>query len=69
MHKAKDELVWVKVVSIFPIATNNTKTTHVVKYYKTEANEEYCLFEYVMDWNNGGTVNNFYGNETNLLFK
>ena len=52
----KDELEWVKVISI---DSNNCKNTHVVKYYKTDSNQEYYLFEYVMACNNGTIVNNF----------
>lgn len=65
----KDELVWAKVVNIFPIATNNTKTTHVVKYYKTDVNERYCLFEYVMARNNGIRVENFYEHHWKEIMK
>lgn len=59
----KDELVWAKIISIFPLDSNNSKNTHVVKYYKTDSNEEYYLFEYVMACNNGTIVNNFNKNQ------
>ena len=37
---AKDELIWTKIISVFPLAKNNSKTTHIVKYYKTKDDEE-----------------------------
>ena len=43
----KDGLIWTKIISIFPLATNNTKSTHLVNYYKTESDEEYYIFEYI----------------------
>lgn len=55
----KDELVWTKIINIFPYATDNFKTTHIVKRYKTESDEEYFLFEYIMADNNGNIVDNF----------
>lgn len=54
-----DELIWTKIISIFTVATNSPKTTHVVKYYKTESAEEYYIFEYIMADNNGTIVNDF----------
>ncbi|MBU3183101.1 hypothetical protein [Clostridium psychrophilum] len=30
----KDELIWTKIITIFPLTANN-KSTHLVKYYKT----------------------------------
>ncbi|MBU3181132.1 hypothetical protein [Clostridium psychrophilum] len=66
---AKDELIWVKVVSIFPLEIKNTRTTHIVKYYKTDANDRYCLFEYVMARNNGSMVDNFYEHHWKEIIK
>jgi len=54
----KDELVWTKVISINPLDTNNTKIIHIVKYYKTETEEEYYIFEYINTENNGFMVDN-----------
>lgn len=56
----KDELIWTKIISIFPTATNNTKTTHIVKYYQTKC-EEYYIFEYIEAENNGNIVTQFQG--------
>ena len=53
-----DELVWTKIISIKPFYTRN-KSTHVVKYYKTESDEEYYIFEYIRADNNGNFVGNF----------
>ena len=66
---AKDELIWTKIISIFPLATNNTKSTHLVKYYKTESDEEYYIFEYIMAENNGCIVNNFNGYHWSEIIK
>jgi len=56
-----DELIWTKIISISTVATNSSKTTHVVKYYKTESAEEYYIFEYILADNNGTIVNDFNG--------
>ncbi len=66
---AKDKLIWTKIISIFPLATNNTKSTHLVKYYKTESDEEYFIFEYIMAENNGCIVNNFNGYQWSEIIK
>ncbi|MBU3181129.1 hypothetical protein [Clostridium psychrophilum] len=65
----KDELVWTKIITIFQDATDNFKTTHIVKRYKTESDEEYFLFEYIMADNNGNIVNNFNGYHWNEIVK
>jgi len=56
----KDKLIWTKIISIFPTATDNTKTTHIVKYYQNES-EEYYIFEYIDALNNGNVVTQFQG--------
>jgi len=53
----KDKLVWTKIININSFS--NTKSTHLVKYYKTETKEEYYIFEYISADNNGITVDNF----------
>ncbi|HEY8890564.1 MAG TPA: hypothetical protein VIM70_09945 [Clostridium sp.] len=53
----KDELVWTKIISIYPL-TKNSKSTHLVKYYKTDLDEEYYIFKYIMS-NNGNIADNF----------
>lgn len=57
----EDELIWTKIIRINPYSRDNTESVHVVKYYKTEEDEEYYLFEYIMADNNGRIVNNFNG--------
>ncbi|MBC2580611.1 hypothetical protein [Clostridium sp. DJ247] len=57
----KDELVWTKIVTINPYPHHFESSYHVVKYYKTEDDEEYYLFEYIMADNKGAIVNNFNG--------
>lgn len=64
-----DELVWTKIIRINPFGRDNTESTHVVKYYKTEDKEEYYLFEYIMADNNGNIVNNFNGHYWNEIVK
>ena len=54
----KDELIWTKIISIYTYAIDNKKSTHLVKYYKTEAYEEYYIFKYIRD-NNGHIVDEF----------
>jgi hypothetical protein len=66
---AEDELGWTKIINIFPYATDNSKTTHIVKYYKTESDEEYYLFEYIMADNNGSIVNDFNGYQWSEIIK
>jgi len=53
----KDKLVWTKIININLFA--NTKSMHLVKYYKTESKEEYYIFEYIRADNNGVNVDNF----------
>lgn len=57
----KDELIWTKIIRINPFERDNTESTHIVKYYKTEDDKEYYIFEYIMADNNGNIVNNFNG--------
>jgi len=54
----KDELVWTKIISIYPYAIDNIRSTHLVEFYKTEAYEEYYIFKYIRD-NNGRIVDDF----------
>ena len=64
----KDELIWTKIITIFPLNANN-KSTHLVKYYKTGSNEEYYVFEYVIADNNGSIVNDFSGYQWSEIIK
>lgn len=57
----KDKLDWTKVITISPLDTNSTKSTHIIRYYKTESEEEYYIFEYIIADNNGLMVDNFDG--------
>ncbi|MFT5872890.1 MAG: hypothetical protein ACI8WT_001828 [Clostridium sp.] len=57
----KDKLDWTKIITINPLATNSTKSTHIIRYYKTESEEEYYIFEYIIADNNGLMVDNFDG--------
>lgn len=57
----KDKLEWTKVIIINPLAINNTKSIHIVKYYKTESEEEYYIFEYIIADNNGLMIDKFDG--------
>lgn len=65
----KNELVWTKIIRIKPYYSLKDECTHVVKYYKTEAGEEYYLFDYIMADNNRGIVNNFNGHHWNEIVK
>lgn len=53
----KDILIWTKIISIFTSATNNIKSTHLVKHYKREYGEEYYIFEYIVAENNQKSTN------------
>lgn len=55
----EDELQWARMITIECGLDN--KTTHVVRYYTTEDDREYYLFEYIDVENNGSIVNNFNG--------
>lgn len=55
----KDKLEWTKVIIINPLAIDNTKSIHIVKYYKTESEEEYYIFEYIIADNNGIMIDKF----------
>ncbi|MCB2292455.1 hypothetical protein LGK95_02730 [Clostridium algoriphilum] len=55
----KDELVWTKIISTYPYAKDNNRSTHLVKYYKTQFNEEYYIFKYIKTNNNGYIVDDF----------
>lgn len=57
----KDRMDWTKIITISPVATNSIKSTHIVKFYKTESEEEYYIFDYIMADNNGLMVDNFDG--------
>lgn len=65
----KDELVWTKVICVYPLDTNNNKSVHIVKYYKTESEEEYYIFEYIIADNNGLMIHNFDGFHWNEIIK
>jgi len=58
-NTVKDELIWTKIITICPLTRDNNKSTHLVKYYKTETKEEYYIFEYINADNNGLRVENF----------
>ncbi|NFG97912.1 hypothetical protein FDC49_01875 [Clostridium sporogenes] len=57
----KDEEVWTKIIKIDSMRSWLRDSYHVVKYYKTEDDEEYYLFEYIMADNNGMIVTHFRG--------
>jgi len=65
----KDKLVWNKIITVNPLVTNDTKSTHIVKYYKTGSSEEYYIFEYIMADNNGLKLDNFDGHHWRELIK
>jgi len=58
-----DDLVWTRIISIYPFSKDNSKITHLVKYYKNEFDKEYYIFKYKRTGNNdniSGTFNDFY---------
>ena len=57
----KDELKWTKIIIVNPLPINNSKSVHIVKYYKTISNEEYYIFDYITADNNGLVVDKFDG--------
>lgn len=57
----KDELVWSRIITIYPLMANNNKSIHIVKYYKTKSDEEYYIFKYITADNNGLKIDNFDG--------
>lgn len=51
-HSCKDKLIWAKIISIKPYINENT-SAHIVKYYKTNNEKEYYLFNYIIADDNG----------------
>lgn len=55
----EDELVWSKLITIETEWDNIKSSTHLVKYYKTDEDKEYYLFEYLVADNNGRNLSNY----------
>lgn len=57
-YSDKDELIWAKIISIKPY-TNESSSNHIVKYYKTNNENEYYLFNYIIADDNGRNLCNY----------
>jgi len=55
----KDELIWTKIITICPYSSEISRSTHIVKYYKAEAEKEYYIFNYIRADNNGLMIDNY----------
>ncbi|APU60747.1 hypothetical protein [Clostridium botulinum] len=64
-----DEEIWTKIIKIDSLRSWLGDSYHLVKYYKTECDEEYYLFEYIMADNNGMIVTHFRGEHWSQIIK
>lgn len=69
-HSDKDKLIWAKIISIKPY-TNENSSTHIVKYYKSNNEKEYYVFNYIIVENNGRNLcsynQNYYAELAKIL--
>jgi len=54
-----DDLAWSRIISIYKFANDDSKSTYLVKHYKTKSYEDHYIFKCIRTSNNDNIIATF----------